>query len=136
MRSYRPADGLPQAQVTAIAQDPSGFLWVGTQAGGVARYDGRRWETFDAESGLSGSSVYGLAVDSKGLVYAASNGGAARYTGHAWELLPLPKDPGHALVTAIALGAKDEVYLGTYAGLVVLEAAGGSTETLVSDASL
>ncbi len=38
-------DGLPNNSVSAIVQDRFGYLWFGTQ-GGLARYNGRRFETF------------------------------------------------------------------------------------------
>ena len=34
------ADGLPASEVTALAEDESGYLWVGTAGGGAARFDG------------------------------------------------------------------------------------------------
>ena len=36
---------LPEAAVMSLAQDSTGFLWVGTQ-GGLARYDGYRFRSF------------------------------------------------------------------------------------------
>ena len=42
--SYSLQDGLPQSQVYAIAEDRDGFLWVGTQGGGLARFDGNSFE--------------------------------------------------------------------------------------------
>lgn len=39
-------DGLPQITVLTLAQDSQGYLWVGTQ-NGIARFDGRRFHTFN-----------------------------------------------------------------------------------------
>jgi ligand-binding sensor domain-containing protein/signal transduction histidine kinase/ActR/RegA family two-component response regulator len=39
-------EGLPQNGVAAIARDRRGFLWLGTREG-LARFDGRRFATFD-----------------------------------------------------------------------------------------
>src|ERR1041385_1042357 len=36
---------LPHPEVYAVAQDASGFLWVGTP-GGLARYDGHQFRTY------------------------------------------------------------------------------------------
>lgn len=44
-------DGLPSSQVTALAQDAGGWLWVGTSEG-LARWDGLRFERFVPEAGL------------------------------------------------------------------------------------
>lgn len=58
-------DGLPQVQVTAIAQGPAGFLWIGTHGGGLARFDGVRFRTFVPEDtpALLGLSVRSLYLD-------------------------------------------------------------------------
>ena len=44
--AWRQADGLPQDSVLAVLQTKDGYLWVGTR-GGVARFDGVRFTTFD-----------------------------------------------------------------------------------------
>jgi signal transduction histidine kinase/ligand-binding sensor domain-containing protein len=48
-------DGLPQISTLAIAQDHTGYIWVGTQSG-LARFDGVRFVTYtpDSEPGLPG----------------------------------------------------------------------------------
>jgi ligand-binding sensor domain-containing protein len=38
--------GLPQKQVSSLLQTRDGYIWVGTQ-GGLARFDGVRFATFD-----------------------------------------------------------------------------------------
>jgi len=44
-RSWTTEDGLPNNTVHAIAQTPDGYLWLGSP-GGVARFDGIRFEDF------------------------------------------------------------------------------------------
>lgn len=44
-RHFTMADGLPDREVTAVAEDGLGFLWVGTNDG-LARFDGREWQVF------------------------------------------------------------------------------------------
>jgi diguanylate cyclase (GGDEF)-like protein len=87
VRNYDLRDGLPQTQVTALAQDQAGFLWIGTLTGGVGRYDGRHWRVFDASSGLPGAAVAELVQDEHGTLYAGTGGGAARWTGESWQPL-------------------------------------------------
>src|SRR5262249_54466783 len=41
--------GLPNSSVTAIAQTPDGYLWVGTY-NGLARFDGERFITYYPEN--------------------------------------------------------------------------------------
>lgn len=44
-------DGLPSSQVSALAQDAGGWLWVGTSEG-LARWDGMRFEAFRPAEGM------------------------------------------------------------------------------------
>ena len=39
-------DGLPAGTVHNIIQDSQGFLWFGTELGGVAKYDGYSFKVF------------------------------------------------------------------------------------------
>jgi ligand-binding sensor domain-containing protein/serine phosphatase RsbU (regulator of sigma subunit) len=75
-------DGLPQSNVTAIAQDRVGFMWFGTQEG-LARYDGTRFQVFqhrvDGTSPLPSSYVTALAVDERGGLWIGTERGLALY---------------------------------------------------------
>jgi ligand-binding sensor domain-containing protein/signal transduction histidine kinase len=44
-REWRTDEGLPDNDVTSLAQGPDGFLWVGT-LGGLERFDGNQFEDF------------------------------------------------------------------------------------------
>ena len=46
------ADGLPQSQIKDIVQDENGFLWVATNGGGVARYDGKEFKEYNTSNNL------------------------------------------------------------------------------------
>src|SRR5262252_10468764 len=43
-------DGLPQNSVNCLAQAPDGYLWIGTRSGGLARFDGTRFVTFNPQT--------------------------------------------------------------------------------------
>src|SRR5205807_1062146 len=64
--TYATADGLSQATSRALAQDRSGFIWVGTQDG-LNRFDGYSFKTYKHTRGesysLSQNHVWALAAD-------------------------------------------------------------------------
>jgi ligand-binding sensor domain-containing protein len=60
LRAYTLKDGLPQSQVNAITQDHLGYLWIGTQGGGVARFDGISFTIWNAKSGLGSNYIHAL----------------------------------------------------------------------------
>ena len=63
-------DNLPSSTVTAIAQTPDGYLWIGTY-NGLARFDGARFVTFDPvnKPALGQPRVQGLFVDANGTLW-------------------------------------------------------------------
>ena len=62
--------GLPDSSVAAIAQTPDGYLWIGTY-GGLARFDGIRFVTFDPVNtpALAHAGVRKLSVDDQGTLW-------------------------------------------------------------------
>jgi signal transduction histidine kinase/ligand-binding sensor domain-containing protein len=63
-------DGLPDSSVTALAQTPDGYLWIGTY-NGLARFDGKQFVTFDPANtpALAHARVRQLAVDRQGTLW-------------------------------------------------------------------
>jgi signal transduction histidine kinase/ligand-binding sensor domain-containing protein len=63
-------NGLPGSTVTAIAQTPDGYLWVGTYDG-LARFDGVRFVTFDPANTpeLSRARIQALFLDANGTLW-------------------------------------------------------------------
>lgn len=59
--NYGTNEGLPQSQVTSIVQDKQGYLWVGT-LGGLAKFNGKDFETYSSESGLLNNRVRSLSI--------------------------------------------------------------------------
>ncbi len=57
MRIYGRADGLPSEQISALALDATGSLWVGTWVGGLDRLRDRRFAVFGVPEGLSNDNV-------------------------------------------------------------------------------
>jgi signal transduction histidine kinase/ligand-binding sensor domain-containing protein len=70
-------DGLPDSSVTAIAQTPDGYLWVGTY-NGLVRFDGMRFVVFDPANtpALSHARVRKLSVDNHGTLWINTFDGA------------------------------------------------------------
>ncbi len=71
-------EGLPQISVQAIAQDRTGYLWVGTQSG-LARFDGIRFVTFTPEDtpGIPGIWIRSLYLDKAGKLWIGTYKGLA-----------------------------------------------------------
>ena len=76
-RNFTTADGLAGNVVYAIAQEPSGRLWFGTNHG-LSSYDGKDWLTVPPSGRYAARDVYTVAADSDGSVWMGYKGGVAR----------------------------------------------------------
>ncbi|KYG05887.1 hypothetical protein BE21_37940 [Sorangium cellulosum] len=68
MRVFDVEDGIPQITINAIAFEPGGRLWIGTQ-NGAASYDGRRFTPLPLPTNGGSSWVQGIAVGQDGAVW-------------------------------------------------------------------
>ena len=115
--------------MTSILADPSGPLFVSTTHTklGVLRSDdkGKTWQS--KCNGISGavgnkfdSTVYFLALDTKGNIYAAQQSGtiwSSSDKGETWT--KLGKEPGGPLVNALAVATNGNIIVGNWGGIVV-----------------
>jgi len=80
-QNWSPENGLPHPIVTALAQDGTGFIWVGTQDG-LARWDGYRFKAYHpdtteghAEGSLSSGYIDALGTDRSGRLWVGTDDG-------------------------------------------------------------
>jgi signal transduction histidine kinase/ligand-binding sensor domain-containing protein len=73
-RTWKTEDGLPNNSVTAIAQTPDGFLWLGTY-NGLARFDGVNFHALGLRDGLHSLQISALLLDHHGALWIGTVGG-------------------------------------------------------------
>ncbi len=59
-------DGLPSANINVVFQDSRDYLWIGTEGGGLVKYDGINYEIYDRSKGLPGEFITDIVEDRKG----------------------------------------------------------------------
>src|SRR5512138_3567049 len=80
-RKYSNEDGLAQASVYCMLQDSRGFIWVGTEGGGLSRFDGYKFETFTKANGLTDNIIRSLCEDRDGKIWIGTDNGLTLYDG-------------------------------------------------------
>lgn len=86
-------DGLPQITVLTLAQDSEGYLWVGTQ-NGIARFDGRRFHTFNrVNTGLDLTMPTASVAEADGVVWFGTPRGLLRQRAGRFEEVPIAPSP-------------------------------------------
>ncbi|MDB5765871.1 MAG: hypothetical protein JWQ61_685, partial [Collimonas fungivorans] len=74
LRYYGQSDGLTNMAISALAQEPGGYLWIGTQ-NGLFRYDGARFQRFELGQGSPAPFITALHVDGNGRLWVGTSEG-------------------------------------------------------------
>lgn len=115
-QNYSVREGLAQSKVAAVLVDSRGFVHLGTQGGGLSRFDGRNFTTFSTREGLPGNQVHALWEDQGGVLWIGTDKGLATYDGlqlAAWSERQID-------VRSIAQDTSGQMWIGTTAGLYTL----------------
>lgn len=112
--------GLPQHTVNAITQTSDGFLWIGTE-GGLARFDGFRFKTYDRSNTpvMSTNRIRALAADSKNRLYVGTLDGDVGYMeNHRFHSLNKQYQLENISVTSLVVDEHDHVWISSYENLI------------------
>jgi PAS domain S-box-containing protein len=72
---YSDADGLAHSQILSIAQDHDGILWVGTNGGGISKFDGNTFSNLSLKDGLSDNMIYAIYHAENGNTWVGTSSG-------------------------------------------------------------
>ena len=120
---WSPEDGLPHPIVTALAQDRTGFLWVGTQDG-LARWDGYRFKPYQPDASdarkagsLSSGYIDTLGTDRAGRLWVGTDDGhLARLDESTDRFVPVDAPADTASATSEIMSLVDDGGAGLWVG--------------------
>lgn len=90
IRNYKAVDGLPQSQVNIMLEDKNGYLWIGTEGGGLARFDGRDFEVYTTLDGLLSNIVSYLKLDEQQNLWIIHPRGITKFDGTSFKKFQQP----------------------------------------------
>lgn len=115
-QNYSVSEGLAQSQVYTMIEDHKGFLWLGTNGGGISRFDGQKFETFSTRQGLSDNHINSLLEDEIGNIWIATRNGLDRFDGRQCVSVELPID-GKVGITTLLSDAGGQLWVGSSKGI-------------------
>ena len=111
-------DGLTDTRVQDIDFDSDNNMWIGTDGGGVFKYDGEKMEHFDVEDGLAHSETYDVYVDDNDKVWVSTFGaGVAFYDGEVWGSIDTRDGLIGNTIQTIASISDKKYFFGSYRGI-------------------
>lgn len=103
LQCYGSAQGLSNDLVVPLALDGAGQVWVGTQGGGLCRFEGERFFTLTKEQGLPHHGVYTVYEDGQGRLWVGTYAGVCCYDGNGFSALVLDTDTDQWRNLALAM---------------------------------
>lgn len=102
-------------KITALYEDSSGGLWVGTDGGGLSRMKNHEWVSYTTKEGLSNDSVRALYGDREGSLWIGTANGLNRLAPgkEKFEVLTTDDDLWGNSITAITGSANGGPWIGT-----------------------
>ncbi len=86
---YTIEDGLAQSQPLRIFQSSTGYLWIGTNGGGISRFDGLTFTNFGPRDGLPSEIVYAIDEAPDGTLWFGTETGVGRYNGLGFQTMDI-----------------------------------------------
>jgi ligand-binding sensor domain-containing protein/class 3 adenylate cyclase len=142
---FRTKEDLSQSSVKSIIEDQRGNLWLGTQSGGVSRYDGNRVDAisegremteqdridlkkvngklvktfthFTEREGLVSNTITMILEDRAGNLWFATNGGLSRYDGKTFTQFTDKEGLSSNRVLSIIEDNAGKLWIGSFGGV-------------------
>ncbi len=86
-RQYSLEEGLPQSEVNDIVEDEHGYLWLGTNGGGLCKFNGTDFEIYTKNNGLLENLIIGLYSDNNYNLWIANQKGITKYDGKSFHYI-------------------------------------------------
>lgn len=83
LKNYSIKDGMTGISVTCLLQDSRGYIWIGTDDGGISRFDGKTFVNYSKEEGVGDNAINCLFEDKKGHIWIGTNdNGVTQFNGY------------------------------------------------------
>jgi len=120
-QNFTTENGLSQSQVLGMFQGDEGELWMGTNSGGINRYNGTGFSYLTKENGLTDNTVFAFARDTKGRMLVGTNNGITVMDGLRIDTVMQSQGLTHSGIHSILVAKDGTIWVGTRKGVCILK---------------
>jgi ligand-binding sensor domain-containing protein/serine phosphatase RsbU (regulator of sigma subunit) len=114
---YSVEDGLTQNQILSLYQDSKGYIWFGTNLGGVSVYDGNKFKTINDLDGLPSNVVFSVTEDDQNRMLFATNRGIGVLEHNKFTNYDKRSGLSNNRVFKVFQDSKNNIWIGTEEGV-------------------
>lgn len=119
--TYTVEEGLVINTVLCVYQDSKGFIWIGTNGGGISIFDGKNFKSITEKNGLASNVVYSISEDQAGSYYVATKEGLTIISKGKYTTYTKENGLSHNLIFNVKHTKNHGVILATPTGINVFK---------------
>ncbi|MBD3636893.1 MAG: SpoIIE family protein phosphatase [Crocinitomicaceae bacterium] len=120
-KKYSLEEGLSRSGVYYILQDNAGFLWVGTEGGGVCKFDGKTFTNYTRHNGLASENVRVIFQDDRNILWFGTANGLSYFNGKKFVSLTTEDGLADNFVRSITQDHEGNIWIGTNKGISIID---------------
>jgi ligand-binding sensor domain-containing protein/serine phosphatase RsbU (regulator of sigma subunit) len=113
---YSIKTGLPQNTVYRIFQDTKGYIWFGTDGGGVSKFNGEEHVVITKKDGLASNVIRDIIEDHLGNLWFATDEGVSVFNGTTFTTINTSNGLASNITVKLFLDSENRVWVGTSGG--------------------
>jgi len=120
-KNYSLEEGLSRSGVYYILQDQAGFLWIGTDGGGVCKFDGHSFKNYTRQHGLASEKVRVIFEDEHHILWFGTNKGLSFLNGNEFITLTTEDGISDNFIRSITQDNDGNIWIGTNRGISIID---------------
>ena len=113
-KAYATKHGLAGSIVIAIYQSSQGYIWIGTQGGGVSRFDGKEFKNFTKKDGLISNDITTICEDVHHNIWIGTTEGLSKFDGKTFTNFTDKQGIGATTVYSIISASNGDLWMATF----------------------
>jgi ligand-binding sensor domain-containing protein/serine phosphatase RsbU (regulator of sigma subunit) len=120
-KEYSLEAGLSRSGVYYILQDNAGFLWIGTEGGGVCKFDGIKFTNYSRRHGLAAENVRVIFQDDRNIIWFGTSNGLSYFNGRGIQSLTVEDGLADNYIRSITQDHEGNLWVGTNKGISIID---------------